>query len=964
MKGTFFSSLRARLILLVLLAVIPALGVICYVAQEQRRVVSVEAQQNALRLARLVSANQENSVEGARQLLTALAQVPVVRAGHPAPCSAFLGDLLKAYPLYANFGVTDPKGEIFCSGLPLKDRVNAADRAWFQRAVQTRDFAIGDYQIGRITGKATVNFGYPILDDKGQTRAVAFAALDLAWLNKLAAETNLPPGTTVTVIDPNGTIFVRYPDPKKWIGRAIPDGSLLKAIRAQKNEGTTEATGLDGVQRLYGFASLGGGAVIVGVPRDVAFGPAKRILAHSIGWLALICVLAVAGAWFGGNWLILRQVNALIQATKQLGAGDLNVRAGLSDDKGELHQLARAFDQMAEALQNRQTEAKWTQEENTKLFQETQRNLERIRALQEIEQAITSTLDFRTVLNVLLEKIDFLLPYAAATVRLFNKESGVLEPVACRNLDEEQWRAQPWTGGRGLANVVFENKAPTVIRNTLTDVLVRDPNFYRKHRLISFLGIPLIVKNEVLGVISFYTKEEHEFSKEEVEFLSTLAGQVAIAIHNSQLYEQSKSQAVELEKANRDLERREEIQKLLKELSQDITTLDLDSLLKKFTEKVREILKVDVVDVRVFVEETGWKLMGIAGIDPNLLTSTRSGTGRGRAGWIQKHRQPLMIPDLTRSDRPSGATLKNLCVRGYLGVPLLSRGGEAIGVLRALTYEPREFTQEEVDLLEQLASGAGIALENSRLVEHIKKQTIELEKADKVKDEFLGFVSHELKTPVTEMIRDKMLGEINLEQERALSKVIRSSNNLIAMVNSLLAATKIQAGAVKVDRKSIGLGDFFEELRVTYDVSLGKELALIWDYPSNLPEVETDGDKLGHILHNLIDNAIKYTDKGSVIVSARHLPNISSVEFKVADTGIGIPEEALPFIFEMFQQANGSETRSGGGVGLGLHIVKKFTELLGGKIDVQSELNKGSIFTVTIPYENPLRAIKDQAVSA
>lgn len=110
MKSISFSSLRDRLILLVLLAVIPALGLIFYSAQEQRRSASIEAQQNALRLARLVSANQHDLIEGARQLLTALAQIPVIRGGQPAACSAVLENLLRAYPLYANFGVTDKGG--------------------------------------------------------------------------------------------------------------------------------------------------------------------------------------------------------------------------------------------------------------------------------------------------------------------------------------------------------------------------------------------------------------------------------------------------------------------------------------------------------------------------------------------------------------------------------------------------------------------------------------------------------------------------------------------------------------------------------------------------------------------------------------------------------------------------------------------------------------------------------------
>jgi PAS domain S-box-containing protein len=192
--------------------------------------------------------------------------------------------------------------------------------------------------------------------------------------------------------------------------------------------------------------------------------------------------------------------------------------------------------------------------ENAWLFEKNQRDLKRIQALREIGQAITSTLDLRTVLNVLMEKMDLVLPYSAITIRLFNKKTGVLEPIACRNLDEMEWRAERWKGGHGIPSVVFENKAPRTVRNVQTDPQVPDPGFFRKHGLISYLGVPLIVKDEILGVLSFYTKEEHEFTNEEVEFLSTLADQAAIAIHNSENYEETAKLASDLARSNKELE--------------------------------------------------------------------------------------------------------------------------------------------------------------------------------------------------------------------------------------------------------------------------------------------------------------------------------------------------------------------------------------------------------------------------
>ena len=162
-----FASLRARLLWLVLMAILPAMGLVLYTGLEQRREAAAQAKDEALRLVRVASANQAQLIEGARQLLIALAELPEVRGGDPAACHALFNALLNQYSLYANLGVADPNGDVWCSAVPLTGRVNISDRVYFRRAQKTHGFAVGDYQIGRITGKATVNFGYPALDAWG-----------------------------------------------------------------------------------------------------------------------------------------------------------------------------------------------------------------------------------------------------------------------------------------------------------------------------------------------------------------------------------------------------------------------------------------------------------------------------------------------------------------------------------------------------------------------------------------------------------------------------------------------------------------------------------------------------------------------------------------------------------------------------------------------------------------------------
>jgi len=374
------ASLRTRLLLLVLLAVIPALGLTLYTNLEERQLRKALVQEHAMRLSRLVSADHERLIADARKLLATLARLPGVREGKRAACDPLFADLLTRHSSYANLGVIGVDGNVLCSGLPMTGQVYLGDRAYFRRARETRDFAIGDYQIGRITRKATVNFGHPVLDNRGHVRVVLFAALDLAWLNELAGRVGLPAGSTLTVIDRNGTILSRYPDEGKWVGKLMPEPLVLNAILNQQGNGTTDAPGADGIPRLFSFAPFGAAQsadayVSVGIPAAVAFAGANQILARNIAMLGLVAGLALAAAWVGGNLFIVRQIQALVGATKRVAAGELGVRTGLPQGQGELSQLAGAFDQMAESLERAHERRLLEEELRRKNYRLEQQNL-------------------------------------------------------------------------------------------------------------------------------------------------------------------------------------------------------------------------------------------------------------------------------------------------------------------------------------------------------------------------------------------------------------------------------------------------------------------------------------------------------------------------------------------------------------------------------------------------------------
>ncbi|MBL8056687.1 MAG: PAS domain-containing protein [Anaerolineales bacterium] len=360
------SSLRFRLLILVLLAVAPAGAFMAYSATQDRAAATAAAEREALRVVRQAARDQAALIEQARQALVYLSQSPALRAGAFPACSTIYSDLraqyLQAFPRYANLGLIAPDGAVTCSVEPVSGPINVADRPYFQHALRTLEFTIGEAVIDPARGQAFINFVYPVLDFSGQVRLMLFATLNLSWLNDLAAAADLPAGSTLSVLDSAGIILARFPEPERWVGQTFDIGVLPPDLTVGRSEGTLELTGADGVRRLFAYAPLhpqstGANAlsVNVGIPTEVVFAQANRSLLNSLLLLGLLAGAVLAGTWLGGEFLVIRPVERLLRATQRLAAGDLKARAGPAarGQAGELAQLAQAFDQMADALEQR-----------------------------------------------------------------------------------------------------------------------------------------------------------------------------------------------------------------------------------------------------------------------------------------------------------------------------------------------------------------------------------------------------------------------------------------------------------------------------------------------------------------------------------------------------------------------------------------------------------------------------------
>jgi PAS domain S-box-containing protein len=413
----------------------------------------------------------------------------------------------------------------------------------------------------------------------------------------------------------------------------------------------------------------------------------------------------------------------------------------------------------------------------------------------------------------------------------------------------------------------------------------------------------------------------------------------------------------EQKKAQMDIQRHTERQAALYQINLATTsTLELRVVLDVLLEKLTALVP-DTATTIMLLDSNGKDLIKVAarGIDEEAWRADGAGHGEPIPYSALPVKEAIRVFNIQLSGNGLDSDyFRRSGFVSYLGVPLIAQN-RVLGILSFYCRHERYFADQEINFLRTLAGQAAGAIQNSQLYEQTKKQAIDLEKANKVKDEFLGVMSHELRTPLnviagyTKIVQDGVLGEINAEQVAALDKVTRHSNELLVMVNSIMDATKIEAGGVIVECDELPLAEFLDELKLLYEYPLGKDVSLRWKYTPSLPVIRTDRDKLKHILQNLINNALKFTEIGHVTVSAHHVPGTNRIELKVADTGIGIASTDLPLVFEKFRQLDASRTRSQGGVGLGLHIVKTFSEVLGGEVSVTSRIGEGTVFTVTVP---------------
>ena len=381
--------------------------------------------------------------------------------------------------------------------------------------------------------------------------------------------------------------------------------------------------------------------------------------------------------------------------------------------------------------------------------------------------------------------------------------------------------------------------------------------------------------------------------------------------------------------------------------------LDLDELLQRFTKQLASLFHAEIAWVRLFDNEGKLRSRAVAGNKAIIKLLPIGEVGRlvGRGKWMLEKRKPLTIRDMARDrTRPINSLLKECGLHGFLGAPLFDRNRRPLGVIFVMTRRSRHFVKRDVNLIEQFANGAAIAIDKARLFEEVQKKSKEAGEAYQAKSEFLNTLAHELRTPLNviigslQLLIDGFYGEIHERQKSGLEMCERNAYDLRNLINEVLDLARVEAGKVPLVIEEFDLKEIIDELESSYmDICREKGIGLKFKLEKSLPKIRSDKSKVKEIFLNLLSNAAKYTEKGKIDLQVRyvqHEPGDSArarVAFSIRDTGLGIKSGDLPHLFEPFYMAEGVDRRIYPGTGLGLSIAKRLVEILEGEIQVQSE---------------------------
>jgi K+-sensing histidine kinase KdpD/DNA-binding response OmpR family regulator len=625
-------------------------------------------------------------------------------------------------------------------------------------------------------------------------------------------------------------------------------------------------------------------------------------------------------------------------------------------DKSDVRLLETLAASMSVALENARLFA-----ESQRLLHETEQRAAELTIINSVGQALASQLDYQAIIEMVGERIRE--TFAADSIALFQYD--------CRNnllrtsywiQDDHRFPVHVTEPEPSLTLQIIEKSKPIIIGTYKEAVesgsmfVQKDPDDPHERATESFLGVPILIGNEVTGVIHIQSYEQNAYDESHMRLLSTIASNTGIALENARLFAEIKRRAKEMS--------------ALAAVGQDITaTLDLPTVLERITRHARELL--DVGDSAVFLPDAGGQIMkGFVALG-SIATQVKASTvqpGVGILGDIWQQAVAEVINDASNDPRAITIAGTEVQVDEKMMVAPLLTGDQVSGLMAVWRTGGEPFGEADLSFLVGLARQAAIAIENARLFSEAEAARATAEEANESKSVFLANVSHELRTPLTSILGFARIVQKRLETrilprvpadeprtQRAINQVEKNLNiilaegeRLTALINNVLDLEKIEAGQMDWQMESLSIVEVIEQgINASAAIVEQQGLTLQVDIADKLPPISGDHDKLVQVIINLLSNAAKFTTTGAITCRAEAING--RMQVSVQDTGSGIAEADLPYVFEKFRQVGDTLTDKPKGTGLGLSICKEIVTYHGGDIWVESRLGAGSTFFFTLP---------------
>lgn len=731
------------------------------------------------------------------------------------------------------------------------------------------------------------------------------AALQLSALNEVSQHlsSSLDLTQLLDLVGDKLLSLLQTPYISIWLNDTIP------VLRCAQSWGNPSLRG----QHLDPLASASANDLVARAYRSAELIHDMTPAAHDQGaWYEPLCSVVVLPLLVNDQAtgvIILQDMNAEHLTRQQVDlARAITNQASIALENARLYEQIRRFNTELEKLVAERTH-------------ELKEERDRLSTLHEIANEVSSTLNLDSLLHNSLQALARLTDAQHGSVMLLEPDTGhlVTRAVLGEQIDVGYTR---FPAGQGIAGWVAQYKRPALVPDVqLDERWVTLPNgSASRRRQGALVAVPLIAQNEMMGVITLSHPEVGMFNDDHLRLLSATAGEIAVGVHNANLYN------------------------------------DIVSEMERGAELVRRLR-----------QESGQNLAILQSLSDGVLVCDLDGSvlsvNPAAELILQRRMETLLVQNMHQLLQDLvGKRARELPLNNLLHRPVDNEG------------QPRVFQETfEIGTRTVSVTLGPVLTENQELIGALallRDISREVE-ADRLKTEFIGTMSHELRTPMTsikgftQLLALGSLGPVNETQRDSLNTISFNAERMISIINDVLDITKIETGTVELDLQSLHLADAISSVVKELQGAIqNRSHTLGITVPPDLPLVVADGRRLQQILQNVLQNAIKYTPSGGQLDIRAHgvafeaLPSelrdpVMSgrqyVQVDICDTGVGIAPEEQSRVFERFYRTNNPLRIEAGGTGLGLSLVRPLVELLGGRIWLSSAVNEGSTFSFVLP---------------